>query len=216
MVNIGRKSLCLSLGLLLNIVMSNNKNTMEDFLDLISTVESSSGTNLVQDTNRGVDTGPGTGFFQWEVHGTNKGPFKDSSGAAWNIINRAYLHTEKADPNNTWLGVLWNQTSSVPVPGQGRVGNVKRSDIANLTKEQQYFIQSQSIKGDKNQLALFEKFVNATDETARLEIASEWWLDYHWKGAKKGSTEYKDKKDWFKNQFGTTNKVFNAIKGMIN
>ena len=239
MVNIERKSLCLNLGLLLSIIMTDIKDNiynfitkplsvdpfaefetkdvdhMGDFLGYIAQVESSSGSNLIQDTNRGEATGPGTGYIQWEVHGTDKADFTDSSGAAWNIINRAFLNSEASNPNNEWLSVLWNQVSSVPVEGQGRVGNVRRSDILNLTKEQQYFIQAQSIKGDKNQLALFEKFVNAKDETAKLEIVSEWWLDYHWKGAKKGSSEYNDKKDWFINQFGTTNKVFNAIKGIF-
>ena len=210
---IKRGSLCLSIGLLLNMELFAPEvkiPPMEEFLNMIATVESGSGTNLIQDTIRGDDTGPGTGHFQWEVHGDASGDFKDTSGAAWNIISRAHFQNTEKSPD--WLVDLVNKVSSVPVPGQGRVGNVKRSDVMNLTEEQQYFIQERSIRGSKEQLALFNKFSNAKSESDKVDIAAEWWLDYHWKGAKKGTTEYDDKKEDFKKNFGNTNKIFNFIQ----
>ena len=191
---------------------------LNEFMDIISKVESSSGTDLIQDRSRVFDdnSGPGTGYFQWEVHGNAQGDFDNTSGGAWTRIHRAYLNTDKNDPNNQWLGDLWNKSSSVPVKGKGRVGNVRMEDIMNLTKDQQYFIQGKNITSTDIGNKYLNIFKNATTNEAKLDAVAEYWLDDHWAGHGGDSTKRADKKKWFLNQagYGVVNRVFNSIKSI--
>lgn len=134
-----------------------DKQALNDLLDIWSFLEDENKSNVSQ-----AGGGPGGGFYQLES-GSEEGGFQR--------LKNGYLNIPK-EVTPEWMGLLYEEAKK----------NNKSVEAENYSKEQQDFIMAAYLLQDQNTLEVLQNVSQETDESTKLDMIVNSWLDTHWAG----------------------------------